>query len=111
MIAAVIAARCSTPGVFSTYLLFLNDIDAGLDIGESMHGGEDGLSLVLFIEFTPRSPTLGEGCGVHEAPQVKVLLKVCQSVFHLIVVKEGFHISDLDIRLERNGSVFLSYYS
>lgn len=67
-----------------------------------MHGGEDGLPLVLLVEFTPRAAALGEGCGVHEASQVKVLLKVCQPVFHLIVVKVGFHVSDLDICLEKN---------
>ncbi len=64
-----------------------------------MHGGEDGLPLVLLVEFASRPPALGEGRGVHEAPQVEVLLKVCQPVFHLVVIKEGLHESDLDICL------------
>ncbi len=86
----------------ATYLLFLDDIDAGLDIGEGMHGGEDGLPLVLLVEFTPRPSALGEGRCVHEAPQVEVFLKVGQPVFHLIVIKERFHVSDLDISLQRS---------
>lgn len=73
-----------------------------------MHGGEDGLPLVLLVEFAPWPPALGEGCGVHEAPQVEVLLKVCQPVFHLVVIKEGLHISDLDIRLERSGGLLFT---
>lgn len=91
---------------YFTYLLFLDDVDASLDVGEGMHGGEDGLPLVLLVEFTPRPSALGEGRGVHEAPQVEVLLKVCHTVFHLIVVKEGLHVSDLDICLERSGGVY-----
>lgn len=74
-----------------------------------MHGGEDGLSLVLFIEVTTWSSAFGEGCGVHEAPQVEVLFKVCQSVFHLIIIKVGLHISDLDICLQRSDALFYFY--
>lgn len=84
------------------YLLFLDDVDASLDVGEGMQGGEDGLSLVLLVEFPPRPSALGEGSGVHETPQVEVLLKVCQPVFHLIVIEVGLHIGDLDICLERS---------
>lgn len=73
-----------------------------------MHGGEDGLPLVLLVEFPPRPPALGEGRGVHEAPQVEVLLKVCQPVFHLIVIEKGLHISDLDICLERYDSLLFT---
>lgn len=65
-----------------------------------MHGGEDGLPLVLLVELTSRPPALGEGRGVHEAPQVEVLLKVCQAVFHLIVIKEGLYVGDLNICLK-----------
>lgn len=72
-----------------------------------MHGGKNGLPLVLLVEFTPWPSALGEGRGVHEAPQVEVLLKVCQPVFHLIVVKVGLHISDLDICLERSPGLFI----
>lgn len=70
-----------------------------------MHCGEDGLPLVLLIELAARPPALGEWRGVHEAPQVEVLLEVGQAVFHLVVVKVGLHEGDLDIRLERSGRV------
>lgn len=62
---------------FGTYLLFLDDVDTSLDVRKGMHGGEDGLPLVLLVELTSRPSALGEGCGVHKAPQVEVLLKVC----------------------------------
>lgn len=91
--------------MFYTYLLLLDDVDASLDIGEGVHGSEDGLPLVLLVEFAPWPSALGERRGVHEAPQVEVLLKVCQPVFHLIVIKVGLHVSDLDICLERSGSL------
>ena len=81
------------------YLVFLDDVYARLDVGEGVHGGEDGLALVLLVQLAARPPALGEGCGVHEAPQVEVLLEVGQSVFHLIVVKEGLHKGDLDVGL------------
>lgn len=68
-----------------------------------MHGGEDGFPLVLLVEFPPWPPALCEGRGVHEAPQVEVLLEVSQPVFHLVVIKEGLHKSDLDICLEMGG--------
>lgn len=85
------------------YLLLLDDVNASLDIGEGVHGGEDGLPLVLLLKFTPRTSAFGEGCGVHEAPQVEILLKVCQPVFHLIVVKVGLHVSNLDVSLKKSG--------
>lgn len=92
--------------MFGTDLLFLDDVDASLDVREGVHGGEDGLPLVLLVELAARPSALGEGCGVHEAPQVEVLLKVRQAVFHLIVIKEGLHISDLDVCLERSPNLF-----
>lgn len=94
-----------------THLLFLDDVDASLDVGEGVHGGENGLPLVLLVEFAPRPPALGEGRGVHEAPQVEVLLKVGQPVFHLVVVKVRLHVSDLDVGLARSRAVasFISY--
>lgn len=67
-----------------------------------MHGGEDGLPLVLLVEFASRPSAHGERRGVHEAPQVEVLLKVCHPVFHLVVIKEGLHKRDLDICLDRS---------
>ena len=89
-----------------SHLLFLDDIDASLDVGEGMHGGEDGLPLVLLVEFTPGAPALGEWRGVHETPQVEVLLKVCHPVFHLVVIEEGLHVGDLDVCLVRSGGVY-----
>lgn len=72
-----------------------------------MHGGEDGLPLVLLIKFTTRPSAFGEGRGVHEAAQVEVLLKVGQTIFHLVVIKVGLHISDLNVRLNRRFRFFV----
>lgn len=85
-----------------TCLLLLDDVDAGLDVGEGVHGGEDGLPLVLLAQLAARPPALGEGRGVHEAPQVEVLLEVGQAVLHLVVVEVGLHVGDLDVRLPRS---------
>lgn len=84
---------------FSAYLLFLDDVDAGLDVREGVHGGEDGFPFVLLAELAPRPAALRERGGVHEAAQVEVLLKICQAVFHLVVIEVRLHISNLDIRL------------
>lgn len=84
-----------------TCLLLLDDVDASLDVGEGVHGGEDGLPLVLLAQLAARPPALGEGRGVHEAPQVEVLLEVGQAVLHLVVVEVGLHVGDLDVRLPR----------
>lgn len=86
--------------VFDTCLFLLDDIDASLHVGKGVQGGEDGLPLVLLIEFTSRPSALGKRRGVHEAPQVEVLLEVCESVFHFIVIKVRLHVSDLDVSLE-----------
>lgn len=86
-------------GVSRTCLLLLDDVDASLDVGEGVHGGEDGLPLVLLAQLAARPPALGEGRGVHEAPQVEVLLEVGQAVLHLVVVEVGLHVGDLDVRL------------
>ena len=64
-----------------------------------MHGGQDGLPLVLLAELAARPPALGERRGVHEAAQVEVLLEVGQAVLHLVVVEEGLHVGDLDVVL------------
>ena len=85
----------------AAYLLLLDDVDAGLDVGEGVHGGQDGLPLVLLAELSPRAARSGEGRREHEAPQVEVLLEVGQPVLHLVVVKVGLRIRDLDVRLER----------
>lgn len=58
------------------YLLLLGDADPGLDVGEGMQGGQDGVPPVLLMQLAPRPALQGEGGGVHEPPQVEVLLKV-----------------------------------
>lgn len=80
----------------------MDDVDASLDVREGVHGGEDGLPLVLLAQLAARPPALGERCRVHEAPQVKVLLKVSEAVFHLVVIKVGLHKGDLDVGLTRD---------
>lgn len=37
------------------YLFLLDDVDAGLDVRESMRGGEDGLPFVLLMQVTMRT--------------------------------------------------------
>lgn len=34
------------------YLLLVNDVDAGFDIGKRMAGGENGLALVLLMQVS-----------------------------------------------------------
>lgn len=80
-------------------LFFLDDVDPSLHVGEGVHGGEDRLPLVLLVEFTSWTSALGKGRGVHEAPQVEVLLEVCESVFHFIIIKVRLHVGDLDVSL------------
>ena len=58
------------------YLLLLDDADPGLDVGEGVHGGQDGVAPVLLVQLSPRPPLQREGGGVHEPPQIEVLLKV-----------------------------------
>lgn len=66
----------SKPAPQRLYLLLLGDADPGLDVGEGVHGGQDGVPPVLLMQLTPRPALQGEGGGVHEPPQVEVLLKV-----------------------------------
>lgn len=61
--------------------------------------GEDGLPLVLLVQFSSRPTALCERGGVHEPAQVEVLLKVGHAIFHLIVVKVRLHKCDLNICL------------
>lgn len=64
-----------------------------------MHGSEDGLPLVLLVELAPRAAALGERSGVHESPQVEILLEVGQPVLQLVVIEVGLHKGDLDVGL------------
>lgn len=81
------------------YLLFLDDADPGLDVGEGMHGGEHGVPAMLLMQLSPRPPLQGEGSGVHEPPKVEILLEVGHPVFHLILIKVRLHKSDLYVGL------------
>lgn len=74
----------------------MDDVDAGLDVRESVGGGEDGLSFKLFMQVTVSSSIECEWRAVHEAPQVVVLIKVSDAVLHFISVKIWFNISDLN---------------
>lgn len=81
------------------HLLLLDDADPGLDVGEGVHGGQDGVPTVLLVQLSPGPPLQGEGGGVHEPPQIEILLKVGYPVFHLVLIKVGLHKSDLDVGL------------
>ena len=53
-------------GCPATHRHSVHHLDASLDIREHVHGGEDSLALVLFIQL-PVSPAIrGEGCGEDE---------------------------------------------
>lgn len=78
----------------------MDDVDARLDVRKGVHGGENGLPLVLLAQLAARPPALGERRCVHEAPKVEVLLKVGEAVLHLVVIKVGLHEGDLDVGLQ-----------
>lgn len=79
-----------------SYLLFVDDVDAGLDVGESVGGSEDGLSFKLFMQVTVSSSIECEWRAVDKAPQVVVLIEVSDAVLHFISVKIWFNICDLN---------------
>lgn len=85
------------------YLFSLDDIDSGFDVGESMHCGQDGVPLVLLTKFSSGTPVHSKRRGVHEPADVEVLLKVGNSVLHLILIKIGLHKSDLYVCLRKEG--------
>lgn len=90
------------------YLLLLNDVDSGFDIGEGMHCGQDSIPLVLFTQIPPGASIHGERGGVHETPEAEVLLKVGHPVFHLILIEIGLHKCNLYVGLEeREGRIFV----
>lgn len=84
-----------------SHLLFVDDVDACLDVRESVGGGEDGLPLELFVQVPVRPPVQSEWGAVDEAPQVVVLVKVSDAVLHLVRVEVRLHIRDLDEGLWR----------
>jgi len=79
----------------------VNDVDACLDVGEGVRGGQDGLALELLVEVAVRAAVQCEGRAVHEAPQVVVLVEVGDALLHLVRVEEWLHIRDLDEGLRK----------
>lgn len=79
-----------------THLLFVNDVDAGLDVREGMGGGEDGLAFELFMQVPVCPPIQSERGAVDKTAQVVVLVEVSDAVLHLICIKVWLHICDLD---------------
>lgn len=79
-----------------SYLLFVDDVDAGLDVREGVGSSEDGLSLVLFVQVTVRPSIQRKRRAIDKPPQVVVLIEVCDPVLHLIGVEIRFNIRDLN---------------
>lgn len=79
-----------------SYLLFVDDVDAGFDVGESVRGSENGLSFELFMQVTVSSSIECERRAVDEAAQVVILVEVRDAVLHFISVKIWFNICDLN---------------
>ena len=84
------------------YLLFVYDVDAGLDVGEGMRGGEDGLPFELLVEVAVCTAVQREGRAVDKASQVVVLVEVGDAVLHLVRVEEGLHVRDLNVSLRKS---------
>lgn len=82
-----------------THLLFVDDVDACLDVGESVGRGEDGLAFVLLVQVPVGAPVQGEGGAVHEGAQVVVLVEVGDPLLQLVRVEEGLHVGDLEVGL------------
>ena len=57
----------------------MDNIDACLDVRESMRRREDGFAFVLLIQVAVGSAVQSEGSTVHEGTQVVVLVKVGDS--------------------------------
>lgn len=68
-----------------------------------MPGGQHGVPPVLLPQLPPGPALQGEGGGVHEPPQVEILLEVRYPVFHLVLIKVGLHKRDLYVGLRGKG--------
>ncbi len=77
----------------------MDDVDAGLDVGEGVGGGEDGLAFVLLVQVTVGPAVQRERRTVHERAQVIVLVKVRDALLQLVSVEEGLHVCDLQVCL------------
>lgn len=84
-----------------THLLFVDDVDACLDVRESVRGSEYGLAFELFVQVPVGPPVQSEGGAVDETSQVVVLVKVSDAVLHLVRVEVRLHVCDLDERLQK----------
>ena len=79
----------------------MDDVDACLDVREGVGGGEDGLAFKLFVQVPVGPPVQSKGRAVDETSQVVVLVEVGDAVLHLVGVKVGLHVRDLDECLQR----------
>lgn len=84
-----------------THLLFVDDVDACLDVRECVGGSEDGLAFELFVQVPMGPPIQSERGAVDETPQVVVLVEVSDAVLHLVRVEVRLHIRDLDEGLQK----------
>lgn len=78
----------------------MDDVDARLDVGEGVGGGEEGLALVLLVQVSVCPSVQREGGAVDEAAQVVVLVEVSDAVLHLVGVEVWLHVGDLDEGLQ-----------
>ena len=85
----------------STDLLFVDDVDACLDVRERVGGGEDGLAFELLVQVPVGTPIQSERGAVDETSQVVVLVEVSDAILHLVRVEVRLHICDLDEGLQR----------
>lgn len=61
------------------HLLFVDDVDARLDVGEGVRRCQDGFAFVLLVQVAVGSAVQCKGSTVHEGSQVVVLVKVGDS--------------------------------
>lgn len=78
----------------------MDDVDARLDVGEGVGGGEEGLALVLLVQVSVCPSVQREGGAVDEAAEVVVLVEVSDAVLHLVGVEVRLHVGDLDEGLQ-----------
>lgn len=78
----------------------MDDVDARLDVGEGVGGGQDGLAFVLLMQVAVGPSVQREGGAVDETPEVVVLVEVSDAVLHFVGVEVRLHVRDLDERLQ-----------
>lgn len=59
----------------------MDDVDAGLYVGEGVRRGQDGFTFVLLVQVSVSPAVQREGSAVHEGAQVVVLIEVGDSFF------------------------------